>query len=166
MTDQTPVSSTGNDSPAVASASDMKHLSGFEFLTAIATGELPQPPIAELMDFRLTKVEEGKVVFEGSPGQKHYNPIGSVHGGFAATVLDSVMGCAVHSLLPAGTGYTTVELKVNFVRAITLETGTVRAESRVIHRGSRIATAEGQLYGKNNHLLAHGTTTCLVFPMT
>lgn len=153
------------DAPRVTAASEMKHLSGFDFLTAIANGELPQPPIAELMDFRLTKVDSGKVVFEGTPGPQHYNPIGSVHGGFAATVLDSVMGCGVHSTLPAGTGYTTVELKVNFVRAITLETGRVRAESRVIHQGSRIATAEGQLYGADGKLLAHGTTTCLIFSM-
>ncbi len=157
-------SNTANP-PRVIAASEMKHLSGFDFLTAIATGEFPQPPIAALMDFRLTKVESGSVVFEGTPGTQHYNPIGSVHGGFAATVLDSVMACSVHSTLPAGIGYTTVELKVNFVRAITLETGEVRAESRVIHQGSRIATAEGQLHGADGKLLAHGTTTCLIFPM-
>lgn len=166
MTSQMPTAPlSAADAPRVATASEMKHLSGFDFLTAIATGELPQPPIAALMDFRLTKVESGKVVFEGTPGPQHYNPIGSVHGGFAATVLDSVMGCSVHSTLPAGTSYTTVELKVNFVRAITLETGGVRAESRIIHQGSRIATAEGQLYGADGRLLAHGTTTCLIFAM-
>lgn len=166
MTTQNPAaSSPTEDAPRVVTASDMKELSGFDFLTAIANGELPQPPIAALMDFRLTKVESGTVVFEGDPGPQHYNPIGSVHGGFAATVLDSVMACSVHSTLPAGTGYTTVELKVNFVRAITLETGKVRAESRVIHQGSRIATAEGQLYGADGRLLAHGTTTCLIFTM-
>ncbi len=149
----------------VISASEMKHLSGLDFLTAIATGEFPQPPIGKLMDFRLAKVEAGSVVFEGSPGPKHYNPIGSVHGGYAATVLDSVMGCSVHSTLPAGTGYTTLELKVNFVRAITRETGKIRAEGKVIHRGSRIATSEGRLLGADGKLYAHGTTTCLVFPM-
>ncbi len=166
MTTEMPAALPPNsDSPNVITASEMKHLSGFDFLTAIAKGELPQPPIATLMDFRLTKVESGKVVFEGQPGPQHYNPIGSVHGGFAATVLDSVMACSVHSTLPAGTGYTTVELKVNFVRAITIETGAVRAESRVIHQGSRIATAEGQLYGADGKLVAHGTTTCLIFAM-
>lgn len=166
MTTEMPVDPPPNsDAPGVIAASEMKHLSGFDFLTAIAKGELPQPPIATLMDFRLTQVASGKVVFEGQPGRQHYNPIGSVHGGFAATVLDSVMACSVHSTLPAGTGYTTVELKVNFVRAITIETGTVRAESRVIHQGSRIATAEGQLYGADGKLVAHGTTTCLIFAM-
>ena len=149
----------------VITASEMKHLSGFDFLSAIAKGEFPQPPIAELMDFRLAKVDRGSVVFEGSPGPRHYNPIGSVHGGYAATVLDSVMACSVHSTLPAGTGYTTLELKVNFVRAITQETGMIRAEGSVIHQGSRIATSEGRLLDQNGKLCAHGTTTCLVFPM-
>lgn len=150
---------------SVITASEMKHLSGLDFLSAIAAGDFPQPPIGKLMDFRLAKVKSGDVVFEGSPGPKHYNPIGTVHGGYAATVLDSVMACAIHSTLPAGTGYTTLELKVNFVRAITRETGKVRAEGSVIHRGSRIATSEGRLLDANGKLYAHGTTTCMIFPM-
>lgn len=166
MTTQTPpLPAAAEDRSLPIKASEMSHLSGLEFLTAIASGELPQPPIAALMDFRLIKVEAGKVLFEGQPGPQHYNPIGSVHGGFAATLLDSVMACSVHSNLPAGKGYTTVELKINYVRAITLETGRVRAESGVIHQGSRIATAEGKLYGADGRLMAHGTTTCLIFPI-
>ncbi|WP_282609250.1 PaaI family thioesterase [Pelagibius sp. Alg239-R121] len=165
MTKESTNASPNASNAPVITASEMKHLSGFDFLTAIASGDLPQPPIAELMDFRLTEVGAGSVVFEGRPGPQHYNPIGSVHGGYAATVLDSVMACAVHSTLPAGTGYTTLEFKVNFVRALTQETGKVRAESSVIHQGSRIATSEGRLFGEDGKLYAHGTTTCMIFPM-
>ncbi len=166
MSTATNSENTARDSDIeVISASEMKHLSGLDFLTAIASGKFPQPPIGKLMDFRLIEVDSGKVAFEGSPGPKHYNPIGSIHGGYAATVLDSVMGCAVHSTLPAGTGYTTLELKVNFVKAMTHETGKVRAEGRIIHRGSRIATSEGRLLDADGKLYAHGTTTCMIFPM-
>jgi uncharacterized protein (TIGR00369 family) len=154
-----------DDAMDVVTASEMMHLSGLDFLRAIAAGELPQPPIAELMNFRLTGVELGKVLFEGTPGPQHYNPIGTVHGGFAATVLDSVMACAVHSTLPAGMAYTTLELKVNFVRAITQGTGLVLAESKVIHQGARVATSEGRIHDAKGKLYAHGSTTCLIFPM-
>jgi uncharacterized protein (TIGR00369 family) len=114
------------------------------------------------MDFGLVHVEEGKAIFEGEPGEYLYNPIGVVHGGYAMTLLDSAMGVAVHSTLKAGERYTSLETKVNFVRPITLDTGLVRAEGNVIHRGGTIATADGRLTSADGKLLAHGTTTCLI----
>ncbi len=136
---------------------------GLEFLEAIRDGELPAAPIQDLMGFQLVEVEEGKVAFRATPGEQHYNPIGVVHGGFAATLLDSAMGASVHSTLPLGSGYSTLETKFNLVRAITAETGSVLAEGRVVHRGSRVATAEGRIVRESDgKLLAHGTSTCLV----
>ena len=137
-------------------------LSGMEYIQAIFRGELPAPPISELMGFRGVEAEPGRAVFEMEPGPQHYNPIGSVHGGIALTLLDSAMGCAVHTTLGAGVGYTTLEVKTNFVRPITADTGVIRCEGVVIHQGSRIATAEGKLTDPNGKLLAHGTTTCLI----
>jgi uncharacterized protein (TIGR00369 family) len=137
-------------------------MSGLEFLRAISAGELPRPPIAETIGFAGLEVDEGRVVFHATPAEYHYNPIGTVHGGFAATLLDSALGCAVHTMLPAGVGYTTVELKVNLVRPITATTGPVSCEANVIHVGSRVATAEGRLVDARGKLYAHGTTTCLV----
>ena len=137
-------------------------LSGLEFLQKIASGELPPPPLAALMNFKLVELSRGHAVFAVEPKEYHYNPIGVVHGGLAATLLDSAMGCAVHSTLPAGAGYTTVEIKVNFVRAITSETGRVRAEAKLIHLGGRIATAEGRVIDEAGKLYAHATTTCLI----
>lgn len=137
-------------------------MSGFEFLQKIVAGELPGPPIASLMDFQIVELAEGRAVFAVDPAEYHYNPIGVVHGGLAATLLDSAMGCAVHSMLPAGTGYTTLELKVNFIRAMTAETGRVRAEGKLIHLGSRTATAEGRVIDDSGKLYAHATTTCLI----
>ena len=113
----------------------------------------------------LLEVERGRVVFGYEPVFQHYNPLGSVHGGIAATLLDSVMGCCIHTTLKAGTGYTTVEIKVNYVRAMTDKTGLVRAEGKVINIGSRIATSEGRLVDASGKLFAHGTTTCLIFPI-
>lgn len=138
-------------------------LSGLEYLRKLAAGELPRPPIGALMDFRLAELEEGRAVFTVEPAEFHYNPIGVVHGGLAATLLDSAMGCAVHSTLPAGAGYTTLEIKVNYVRALTAETGAVRCEAKVIHVGGRTATAEGRVLGRDGRLYAHGTTTCIIF---
>jgi len=138
-------------------------LSGLEFIKAIFDGKLPSPPITATMGFTGGSVEEGKVTFVGEPGEHLYNPIGVVHGGFAMTLLDSAMGCAVHTTLGVGEAYTTLEAKVNFVRPITLETGPVRCEGTVIHRGGTIATAEGRVIAeRTDKLLAHGTTTCLV----
>jgi uncharacterized protein (TIGR00369 family) len=139
-------------------------LSGLDYLKAVFDGKLPPPPIAETMDFTGAEVEEGRAVFVAEPGEFLYNPIGVVHGGFAMTMLDSAMGCAVHSMLAAREGYTSLETSVNFVRPITIETGRVRCEGKVLHRGGRIATAEGRLTAESTgKLLAHGTTTCLVF---
>ena len=133
-----------------------------EYIRAIFSGELPEPPIALLMGFRAVEAEPGRALFEMEPGPQHYNPIGSVHGGVALTLLDSAMGCAVHTLLDAGVGYTTIEVKTNFVRPITADTGLIRCEGIVIHKGARVATAEGKLTDANGKLLAHGTTTCLI----
>lgn len=137
-------------------------LSGMEFLQKIVSGELAPPPIAALMHFELVELREGYAVFAVEPREFHYNPIGVVHGGLAATLLDSAMGCAVHSTLPAGAGYTTLEIKVNFVRPITADTGRVRAEAKLIHRGGRTATAEGRVIDEAGKLYAHATTTCLI----
>jgi uncharacterized protein (TIGR00369 family) len=137
---------------------------GLGFLQAIVDGTLPQPPITELLGFRLIGVEHGNVVFEGIPEFRHYNPIGVVHAGFAATLLDSAVACSVHSTLAKGETYTTLELKLNLVRALTEEAGPVRAEGRIIHRGRTTATAEGQLRDRAGRLYAHASTTCMIFP--
>ena|SRR5688572_12945713 len=137
-------------------------LSGLEFLQKIVAGELPPPPIAALMNFEIVELSEGRAVFAVEPKEYHYNPIGVVHGGLAATLLDSAMGCAVHSTLPAGAAYTTLEIKVNFVRPMTAETRRVRAEAKLIHLGGRTATAEGRVVDEAGKLYAHATTTCLI----
>ena len=149
------------DPKALAEAA--RGLTGFEFLRKVVSGELPRPPISALLNFRLAELDEGRAVFTVEPAEYHYNPIGVVHGGLAATLLDSAMGCAVHSVLPAGAGYTTLEIKVNYVRALTAETGLVRCEARVIHVGGRTATAEGKVLDAAGKLYAHATTTCLIF---
>ena len=140
-------------------------MDGLLLFREMEAGRLPAPPICKALGIRLAEVEHGRVVFVYTPVFEHYNPLGSVHGGIAATLLDSVMGCCIHTTLKAGTGYTTVEIKVNYVRAMTDKTGPVRAEGRVINVGSRIATSEGRLIDSAGRLLAHGTTTCLMFPI-
>ena len=136
---------------------------GLELLRDVFEGRLPPPPITQALGFIGTHVEEGKATFEGEADESVYNPIGVVHGGFAMSLLDSAMGCAVHSTLGVGERYTTLEVKTNFVRPITLETGRVRCEGTVIHRGGTVATAEGKLIAATTgKLLAHGTTTCLI----
>jgi uncharacterized protein (TIGR00369 family) len=138
--------------------------SGLDVLAAIATGDVPAPPIASMVGIDLVRVESGVAIFALTPQEFHYNPIGAVHGGITATLLDSAMGCAVHTTLAEGSGYTTLELSVNFVRAVTIATGPVLAEGRVLHSGRKLATAEGRLIAqRDGSLLAHGTTTCLVF---
>ena len=139
--------------------------SGLEFLRGIIDGKHPAPPIADLVGFTLIEVDFGRVVFQSTPEFKHYNPLGTVHGGYAATLLDSCMGCCVHSTLPVGVGYTTLEFKVTLIRAITADTGLVKAEGHILNAGRRAATAEGRLTDAKGRLLAHGTTTCLVFDM-
>src|SRR6185436_14628063 len=140
-----------------------RNLSGLEFLRKIVDGEIPPPPIGSLMNFAIAEFSEGSAVFVVEPAEYHYNPIGVVHGGVAATLLDSAMGCAVHSTLPAGAAYTTLEIKVNYLRPISAETGEVRCEANIIHLGSRTATAEGKILDQRGKLYAHGTTTCIIF---
>lgn len=137
--------------------------SGRSFLEAIASGELPPPPVAMLLGMSIETIAEGRVTFTLDPAEFHYNPIGSVHGGVISTLCDSAMGCAVQSTLPAGAGYTTVELKINFLRALTLASGPVRCEGQVIHVGGRIATAEARVLDETGRLYAHATTTCMLF---
>jgi uncharacterized protein (TIGR00369 family) len=139
-----------------------RSMAGAAFLKAIAEHKLPAPPIARLLGFEIVEVGEGRVVFAVEPQEFHYNPIGTVHGGLAATLLDSAMGCAVHSMLPEGRAYTTLELKVNYVRALKAGIGPVRAIGKVIHVGGKIATAEATLVDAAGKLYAHGTTTCLL----
>jgi uncharacterized protein (TIGR00369 family) len=147
----------------IESAERRHDLSGIDHLRAIRDGEIPPPPIAVLLGMTIEEIEEGRAVFGAEPDEYHYNPIGVVHGSLAATLLDSAMGCAVQSTLPAGTGYTTLELKTNFVRPMTRETGPVLCEATVVHAGSRIATAEGRVFvAETGKLIAHGTTTCIV----
>jgi uncharacterized protein (TIGR00369 family) len=142
----------------------LKSYDGLGFLQAIINGTLPQAPIAELLGFHLAEVENGRAVFEGQPEFRHYNPIGTVHGGLAATLLDSALGCAVFSTLHKGDTWTTLELKLNFVRPLTKDTGPVRAEGRIVHRGRTVATSEGDLKDRAGKLYAHATTTCMIFP--
>ncbi len=137
---------------------------GITLLKGMIEGKYPPPPIAETLDFTLTEVEPGRATFEGNPAFRHYNPLGVVHGGYAMTLLDSALGCAVHTTLKAGEGYTTLEVKINLVRAVTKDTGKVRAIGRIIHRGRTTATAEADLRDAKGNLLAHGTTTCMIFP--
>jgi uncharacterized protein (TIGR00369 family) len=139
-----------------------RSMSGIEFLRAIRDGRLPQPPIAQLLGFKLVEVEPGHAVFEVTPGEQHYNPIGVVHGGLAMTLLDSAMGCSVHTQIVPGGGYTTLEAKTNLVRAVTGKTGLLRAIGKVVHIGRRMATAEGRLVDAAGKLYAHATTTCIV----
>lgn len=138
-------------------------LGGMEYLRALAAGAVPIPPIASLIGIDGVEAEPGEVTFTAVPGEHHYNPIGMVHGGFAATLLDSAMGSAIQSTLPPGVGYSTLEIKVNYVRAMTVSTGRVRGVGRVIHAGSRVATADGSVFDEAGRLYAHGTTTCLIF---
>ena len=139
-------------------------LSGLDYLQGMIAGRFPQPPMACLMGFDLVEAREGFAMFECHPGEQHYNPIGVVHGGLACTLLDSAMGCAVNSTLAAGVGHATLELKVNLVRAMTINTGLMRCEGRIVHGGSRTATAEGRLLDAAGKLYAHATTTCIIFP--
>jgi uncharacterized protein (TIGR00369 family) len=140
-----------------------KEMSGLEYLRAIMRGEQPTAPMAELVGFGFAEVEEGRVVFECVPSEYHYNPIGAAHGGLACTLVDSAMGCAVHTTLPAGAGYTTLEIKTNLLRPITTGTGRLLCEGRAIHVGGRVATAEARLTDEAGKLYAHATTTCMIF---
>jgi uncharacterized protein (TIGR00369 family) len=149
--------------PGVSRPDQVAGKSGLETFQAMLAGELPYPPIGQTLDFLMVHVEHGVAVFQGRPGVAHYNPMGTVHGGWFATLLDSAVGCAVHTTLAPGQGYTTAELKVNIVRPLTDRVPLVRAEGRVIHVGRRMATADGRLVDADGKLYAHASTTCFVF---
>jgi uncharacterized protein (TIGR00369 family) len=140
-------------------------MAGIDFLREVQAGRLPAPPIGSSMDFALDEVEPGRAVFSLTPGEEHYNPIGSVHGGIFATLLDSAAGCAVQSTLPQGMAYTSLDLTVKFLRRITVDTGTVRAIGTVVNQGRQTALAQAQLVDAKDRLLAHATSSCLLFPV-
>jgi uncharacterized protein (TIGR00369 family) len=138
-------------------------MSGMQYMEAIIAGELPPPPIAVTMRMRPIELGEGRAVFEGEPGEEHYNPIGVIHGGYAVTLLDSALGCAIHTTLPAGVAYTSLGVEAKFVRPITRDTGRVLCEANVVYRGRRQGTAEANLTAaETGKLLAHGTSTCMI----
>ncbi len=137
-------------------------MSGLEFFKKMLTGEMPPPPMIELLGIRLAEVEEGRVVFTATCDERFYNGTGVAHGGFAATLLDTSLGCAINSAMPAGRRFTTLELKVNLTRPLTKEVGLLRCEAKVVHVGGRTATSEGRIVDSRGKLYAHGTTTCIV----
>lgn len=139
-----------------------KTMSGYDFLNGILKGDISPPPIAATLDFHPLSLEEGKVAFEFQPQGFHYNPIGSIHGGVISTLLDTVMGCALHSKLPQGVAYTTLELKINFIKAVTIKSGKMKAEGRLIHAGKSTAFIEADLKDEEGKLYAHGTSTCML----
>ncbi|MBR0794549.1 PaaI family thioesterase [Bradyrhizobium jicamae] len=143
----------------------MASMPGLDFVRAIFARRLPEPPIMQTVEPFDCTAEEGVVVIHSIPGLRHYNPIGSVHGGYAAILLDSAMGLAVQSTLPKGSGYTTLEFKISFVRGMSRDTGTIRTEGRVLNAGRRVATAEARITDDKGKLIAHATTTCLVFEL-
>ncbi|MFN3302094.1 MAG: PaaI family thioesterase [Roseateles sp.] len=139
---------------------------GLQQMQAMLEGLAPPPPISETLDFVLISVADGEATFQGRPQFKHYNPLGSVHGGWFATLLDSALGCSVHTTLPVGRAYTTLEFKVNLVRALTDQVPLVRAIGHVVHRGRQVTTAEADLVGHDGRLYAHASTTCLLFDLS
>jgi uncharacterized protein (TIGR00369 family) len=151
--------------PGIASLEQIAGKTGLEQMQAMLRGETPSPHISDTMDFCLVEVASGRAVFQGTPQLKHYNPLGSVHGGWYATLLDSAVGCAVHTMMPIGRAYTTAELSVNIVRAASTKSGPLRAIGNVVHCGRQLATAEGRIVDADGKLYAHATTTCLVFEL-
>lgn len=149
--------------PGLARPDQVRGRSGLEVMQALLDGELPPPPISQTMDFTLVSVAFGEAVFQGRPLRRHYNPLGGVHGGWFATLLDSALGCAVHTTMPVGRAYTTLEFKVNLVRGLSDKVPLVRAIGKVVHQGRQVATAEASLVGHDGRLYAHASTTCLVF---
>lgn len=144
----------------------LKSLSGLELFQRIMNGEAPNAPFLDLIGARIDEVEKGRVVYKSTPGPQHYNPMGVAHGGYASTLLDSAMGCAIHTVCEPGTGNLTLELKVNLVRAITSDVGELTVEGSILHQGRRIATADGRIVDANGKLYAHGNTTCMIVPIT
>lgn len=144
-------------------AEERRALSGLEYMRQLLTGEREPSGMARLMNMRLIEVEEGRAAFAVEPDERHYNGLGIAHGGLAATLLDSALGCAINTLMPAGRVFTTLEMKINYVRPMRRETGEVRCEAEVLHAGSRVATAEGRITDASGKLYAHGTATCMLF---
>jgi len=161
MSDDSPGSST---SPGATESVPFPvgAMAGIEFLRAVGRGDLPAPPMGRTLGIEPVRVEPGRAVFSVIPRRDHYNPLGVAHGGLAATLLDTALGCAIHSRLPAGQGYVTLELKVNYVRPVTVERGRLECDARVLHLGSRTGTAEGRVQDGDGRLVAHGTATCLL----
>lgn len=145
---------------------DIARLSGIELLKRIIDGDYPAPSIAEQINFALVEVSEGRAVFKGAPSDRHLNPLGGVHGGWAATVMDSALGCCIHTLLAAGEAYSTAEMKINYTRPLTPQTGIVTCEGKVVHKGRTLAVSEARLTDANGKLLAFGTETCAIFPLS
>jgi uncharacterized protein (TIGR00369 family) len=152
--------------PGVSQPSQLQGKSGLQIMQDMLAGELPYPHIMQTLDFALVAVEKGRAIFQGVPQLMHYNPLGSVHGGWYATLLDSALGCAVHTALGPGQGYTTAELGIHIVRAASERSGPLRAIGNVVHVGRQLATAEARIVGHDGKLYAHGSTTCLVFDLT
>jgi uncharacterized protein (TIGR00369 family) len=154
---------TADEERAAENAEPRRVLSGLEYMRQLLTGERKPSGMARLMNMRLVEVSEGRAVFAVSPDERHYNGIGIAHGGLAATLLDSALGCAINTAMPAGRIFTTLEMKVNYVRPMRRETGEVLCEARVLHAGGRVATAEGRIVDAAGKLYAHGTATCMLF---
>jgi len=148
-----------------AAAAQMPDMTGLEFLQAMRNGRLPRPPISAALGYRFTSVSDGEAIFTLEPGEHLFNPIGSVHGGVYAVLLDSAMSCAVQTRLPRGVGYTTLEYKINLVRPMQLDSGPLQAIGRAVHVGRRVGTATGELVDEAGKIYAHGSTTCLIFPL-
>ena len=159
------VQQTNGARAGVARPEQLAGLDGLQMMQKMLSGELPYSHIADTLDFAMIEVVRGRAVFQGTPQLRHYNPLGTVHGGWYATLLDSALGCAVHTTVPAGHGYTTAELGLNIVRAASARSGPLRAIGQVIHSGRQLATAEARIVGPDGKLYAHATTTCLVFPI-
>jgi uncharacterized protein (TIGR00369 family) len=151
-----------NDATASSYLDLRRSVSGLDFFRRMMMGELPPPPMVALLGLRLIEVEAGRVVFAGTVSDSFYNGLGVAHGGYAASMLDSALGCAINSVMPAGRMFTTLELKINYTRPLRREIGELRCEARVVHVGARTATSEGRITDANGKLYAHGTTTCIV----
>ena len=145
---------------------DLARYTGLQLLERVVAGEYPAPSIAARMNFALVEIEEGRAVFRGLPGERHLNPLGGVHGGWAATVMDSALGCCIHAMLGIGEAFSTAEMKINYTRPITPQTGIVTCEGKVVHKGRTLAVSEARLTDGAGRLLAFGTETCSIFPMS
>lgn len=163
MTDEEQARARLQKEVGIARPEQVRGLTGLELMQAMLAGRFPPPPISETLDFALISVAHGEAVFQGRPLKRHYNPLGGVHGGWFATLLDSALGCSVHTTMPVGRAYTTLEFKVNLVRGLSDKVPLVRAIGKVVHSGRQVATAEASLVGHDGKLYAHASTTCLVF---